>query len=80
MFLVADDESDVFDEASLAEVADYLVVQGYDLHARAEARAGPVAALEGWGRRNWRTIVARLVEIGVPRRKIVMSVPYFGYE
>lgn len=80
MYLVAYDESDVFDEAALADVTDYLVVQGYDLHSRGEGRTGPVAALEGWGSRNWKTIVSRLVELGVPRSKIVMSVPYFGYE
>lgn len=80
VYLVAYDESDVFDEAALAEVADYLVIQGYDLHSRGEDRTGPVAALEGWGRRNWRAIVSRLDDLNVPRSKIVMSVPYYGYE
>lgn len=80
VYVLAYDESNVFDEGALAAVADYLVVQGYDLHSRTEDRTGPVAALEGWGRRNWQAIVARLVDLDVPRSKIVMSVPYFGYE
>ncbi|MDX1547844.1 MAG: glycosyl hydrolase family 18 protein [Rhodothermales bacterium] len=80
LFLPAFDDADVFDEAALARVADYVVVQGYDLHARNDEQAGPVAALDGWGRRNWRVIVARYLGLGVPRTKLVMAVPYFGYE
>ncbi len=80
LYLLAYDESDVVDEASLARNVDYFVVQGYDLHGRNEDRTGPIAGLEGWGNRNWRYIVQRLEDLGVPSDKIVMSVPYFGYE
>lgn len=80
MFLPAFDQSDVFDETALARYASYFVVQGYDLHARRDEQAGPVAALDRWGRRNWRAIVQRLKDLGIPPRKIVMAVPYFGYE
>lgn len=80
LYVLAYDQSDVFDEVALASQADYLVVQGYDLHGRTEGKTGPVAALEGWGNRNWSTIVDRFTDLGVPAAKIVMSVPYFGYE
>jgi spore germination protein YaaH len=80
LYVTAYDESDVFDEAALARFADYLVVQGYDLHSRNEGRTGPVAGLEGHGTRNWKYIANRLLETGVPAQKIVMSVPYFGYQ
>lgn len=80
MFLLAYDNADVLDEVALSEVLDFLVVQGYDLHARADEQAGPVAAAEGWGRRSWEFIVDRYRQLGVPDEKIVMSVPYFGYE
>lgn len=80
LFLLADDPGDTADEAAVAEHADFVVVQGYDLHARNDEQAGPVAALDGWGRRNWRFIVDRFMDLGVPASKIVMAVPYFGYE
>lgn len=80
LYLVAYDESDVFDEAALQRYIDYFVVQGYDLHGRTEGRTGPVAGLEGWGNRNWRYVAGRLLDMGVPRGKIVMATPYFGYE
>lgn len=80
LYLLAYDQSDVFDEARLAEVADYVVVQGYDLHGRSEDHTGPVAPLEGWGDRNWQFVVERLRGLGVPASKIVVSVPFYGYE
>lgn len=80
LYLLAYDESDVFDEAALQRHIDYFVVQGYDLFGRREERSGPVAGLEGWGNRNWKHIVGRLQDLGISNNKIVMSVPYFGYE
>lgn len=80
MFLLAYDEADVFDEAALSQALDFVVIQGYDLHARADEQAGPVAAPEGWGRRNWEFVLDRYLSLGVPREKIVFAVPYFGYE
>ncbi len=80
LYLLAYDQSDVFDEARIADAADYVVVQGYDLHGRTEDRTGPVAGLEGWGDRNWNAVVRRLRDLGVPASKIVISVPFYGYE
>ena len=80
LYLLAYDQSDVFDEAALARVADYVVLQGYDLHGRTEDHTGPVAALEGWDDRNWMTVVSRFRELGVPPDKIVVGTPYYGYE
>lgn len=80
LYLLAYDQSDVFDEARIAEQADYVVVQGYDLHGRTEDRTGPVAGLEGWGDRNWNAVVRRFRDLGVPASKIVISVPFYGYE
>ena len=80
VFALAFDDDDVYAERALAEVADYLVVQGYDFHSAGESNAGPVAALQGWGRLNWGNVVDRFVGFGVPPRKIVMAVPMYGYE
>lgn len=80
LYLLAYDQSDVFDEQGIARAADYVVVQGYDLHGRTEDRTGPVAALEGWGDRNWTAIVDRFQDAGVPASKIVIGTPFYGYE
>jgi len=79
-FALAFDDDDVYAERALAEVTDYLVVQGYDFHSANDASAGPVAALSGWGRLNWGNVVDRFVGFGVPPRKIVMAVPLYGYQ
>jgi spore germination protein YaaH len=79
-FALAFDDDDVYAERALAEVTDYLVVQGYDFHSAGEASAGPVAAVTGWGRLNWETVIDRFVGLGVPARQIVMAVPMYGYQ
>ena len=42
--------------------------------------AGPVAPLTGWAGADWQAIVARYTALGIPRERLVMTVPYFGYE
>lgn len=79
-FALAFDDDDVYDEPALAAVTDFLVVLGYDFHSRGEARAGPVAAVAGWGQLNWSTVLDRFLALGVPARKIVMAVPLYGYQ
>lgn len=80
VFTLAFDIDDAYDEPALAAHADYLVVQGYDYHSAGSERAGPVAATEGWGSLNWSTVLDRFDAFGVPRRKLVMAVPLYGYE
>lgn len=79
MFMVAFDLADAYDEPALAAQMDYLVVQGYDLHWITAPKAGPVAPLTGWNGYNWEAIVARFDAMGIPRDKMLMSVPYYGY-
>jgi len=80
IFTMAFDDDDAYDERSLSELADYLVVQGYDYHGMESDSAGPVAPVLGWGRLNWSFVVDRFEAMGVPARKIVMAVPMYGYE
>ncbi len=79
-FTLAFDDDDVYNERALSESVDYLIVQGYDFHSSAELRAGPVAGLEGWDRLNWHSVLDRFLGFGVPSRKIVMAVPFYGYQ
>lgn len=80
VFTLALDPSDAYDEAAIARSADKLVVQGFDLHWKSGPMAGPVAPLSGWGQRNWQNILARYDALKVSRKKLVFSVPYYGYE
>jgi len=80
LFVVASDPLDVYDERSLAAAVDFVVVQGYDLHWLTGDVAGPVAPLTGWGDRNWHSILSHLDNLGVERRKMLFSVPFYGYE
>lgn len=79
-FALALDTDDVYAEDELARVVDYLVVQGYDFHSMGGPEAGPIAPVTGWGRLTWEYTVERFLALGVPRRKIVMAVPTYGYE
>ena len=80
IFSLAIDPADVFDEAALARYADYLVVQGFDLHWKTSDIAGPTAPPTGWGRRNWTYVLQRYRALGVSPAKIIMGVPLYGYE
>lgn len=78
-FLPANDWADAYDEARLSRVADFLAVQGYDLHWMTGPEAGPVAPVRGAGL-TWRGIVDRYVALGVPRSKLYLTFPLYGYE
>jgi len=80
VFALAFDDDDVYNERALAELADYLILQGYDFHHADDTRAGPTAAVAGWGRLNWESVLERFHGFGVPARQIVMAVPLYGYE
>lgn len=80
VFTLALDPSNNYNEKAISQVADYLVVQGFDLHWKEGNVAGPLSALNGWGTRNWQTILQRYDAKGVPRNKMVMAVPFYGYE
>ena len=79
VFLPAFDAADAFDEARLAAAADLAIVQGYDLHWVTGPNAGPVAPTRGNGA-SWDAILARYDAFGVPRSKVIMGTPLYGYE
>lgn len=80
LFLPSFDLDDNFDEGRIAAASDHLIVQGYDLFWATGPTAGPTAPVAGWTGNDWRAIVDRYVREGVPRSKIIMSIPFYGYE
>lgn len=80
VFVLAFDVDDVYNERALGQIADFVVVQGYDYHSMGSATAGPVGPVSGWEGLDWEAVLRRFDDFGVPRDKMVMSVPLYGYE
>lgn len=80
IFLPAFDDADAYNERALSEIADYVVVQGYDFHHRGGTSAGPVGAVRGWGRLNWGAVADRYQALGVAPNRILMAAPLYGYQ
>lgn len=68
--------SDLFDLPTLARVVDEFIIMGYDFHTP-YTQPGPVAPLTGE-----KSIVSYLANYlqRVPADKIVLGVPYYGYD
>ncbi len=57
-----------------------IMEQGYDLHWQTGPKAGPVSPLTGWNGNNWESIISRIDDQDMDRDRILMTVPYYGYE
>lgn len=68
-----------YDRATLAQV-DHVVLQGYDAHWATGQRAGPLSPLTGPEAVTWEKALAAGVALGVPRAKLLLSFPLYGYE
>ena len=75
------DWSNAFDYDALAEACDGLMIMGYAYHWGGSPTAGPVSPLSGWGTYNitW-TVNDYLTKTGNDRDKIILGLPYYGYE
>lgn len=71
--------SQLYDEATLQHV-DHVVLQGYDAHWKGSPRAGPVAPLKGDEAVTWSKAVASGLALGVPRERLLLGFPLYGYE
>lgn len=72
-------EAPLYDAATLAQV-DHVVLQGYDSHWLESKTAGPVAPLRGQEAVTWEKSVAQGLHLGVPRERLLLSFPLYGYE
>lgn len=79
VFLPVGGESRLYDAATLAQV-DQVVLQGYDSHWAESKTAGPVAPLTGHDVVTWEKAVALGASLGVPRTRMLLSFPLYGYE
>jgi uncharacterized protein (TIGR03437 family) len=68
-----------FDVTALAASADYLVMMGYDYHYSGDSVSGPVAPLAGESL-NLTASLDTYLGLGVPPSKLLLGVPYYGYD
>jgi len=65
----------------LVEVVDYIIVMAYDFHRPGMDFAGPVSPIRSVvGERNVWEVVERVVATDLPKKKMVMAFPLYGYE
>jgi hypothetical protein len=79
VFLVMGAEVDIYGPATL-DLFDRVVLQGYDAHWPTGERAGPLAPLAGPDKLNWPNALKAALARGIARERILLSVPYYGYE
>jgi len=82
MFASASRGKMIWDTRKIGQEVDYIIVMAYDFHRPSSPQAGPVAPLFGgnnlWEHdinQNLRTFIQK-----VPREKILLGVPFYGYE
>jgi spore germination protein YaaH len=73
------DWSGGWDFAQLSQICDYLVVMGYDYYWSGSSTAGPVAPLAGESYSVTRSVNTYLTA-GVPPERLLLGVPWFGYD
>ncbi len=72
--------SDGWDLGALAGICDYLIMMGYNYYWSGSATAGPVAPVSGENYHIGRSINEDYLDAGVPSGKLLMGVPWYGYD
>jgi spore germination protein YaaH len=81
--LPAVDWNNSFDITALNNVCDYMIVMGYDYYWSTAPNAGPCAPLQSggfWGSYNVTNSVNTTLSRGAAAGKLLLGVPYYGYE
>lgn len=79
VFIPMGGKTPLYDAASLIGL-DRVVLQGYDAHWAESKFAGPVAPLDGPSALTWKKVVVASQGLGVPKNKLMLSFPLYGYE
>lgn len=77
-FVDAASNTRIHDVALLAEHSDALVIMGYDFHTPQSLVTGPVAPMEGYGNSLVGLLSSYLEKVAAD--KIILAVPYYGYD
>lgn len=79
VFFPIGSESQLYDAETL-QLLDQIVLQGYDAHWPGSKTAGPVAPLIGDEFTTWTKAVAQGAALGIPKERLLLGFPLFGYE
>lgn len=82
MYASAAEDTGLWQVGPLSEQVDFIVVMAYDFHRRSSPLAGPVAPIFG-GDELWDSDISehlRTFLSKVPSSKILLGVPFYGYE
>jgi spore germination protein YaaH len=82
IFSSSGDNNDIWNLKTLAPNVDEIIVMAYDFHRRSSPLAGPVAPLFG-GQVLWDSDITshmKTILTSVPANKILLGVPFYGYE
>ena len=74
------DWNNAFDRRALAQNCDGMMIMGYDYHWSGSAYAGAVAPLTGGSYNVTNTVADYLYTSNGHREKLILGVPYYGYE
>jgi spore germination protein YaaH len=72
------DWSGSWDLPALAGLCDYLIVMGYDYYWSGSTTAGPVSPMAGENYNVSKSVETYLAS-GVPSQKLLLGIPWFGY-
>jgi spore germination protein YaaH len=72
--------SDGWDLGALAGICDYLIMMGYNYYWSGSTTAGPVAPVSGETYNISRSINEDYLDAGVPAGKLLLGVPWYGYD
>ncbi|MHC1732303.1 MAG: glycosyl hydrolase family 18 protein [Bacteroidales bacterium] len=72
--------SDGWDLEALSGICDYLIMMGYNYYWSGSTTAGPVAPLDGENYDITRSIQEDYLDEGVPPSKLLLGVPWYGYD
>jgi spore germination protein YaaH len=80
IFVPAFQPQGMIDISRIPDAFADVVVQGYDIHWLTSPVAGPLSPLHGWSGSNWHTIVRGMEQASLKRKRMFLTVPYYGYE
>lgn len=71
----------IFDMRTIGQTVDFVVIMAYDIHRLNSIAAGPIAPLLGKGKYEYDvTTAVNEYSSVVPTEKILLGVPFYGYE
>ena len=79
VFFPVGGESALYDAVTL-KLVNQVVLQGYDAHWKGSKNAGPLSPLNGNEVATWKKAIAQGVALGVPKNRMLISFPFYGYE